>query len=164
MDGRLPSFQNLLGSLIPRSEHSATSSVTLVTDETQPPDHRFLELIIYLCLNNFVRHRSHKNADLYELLQLLLNKKFRECMLSIRSPTSEALADTLFKLAVSAKDIDTVKRLLSSAAINPNECIFKKIYYPAWTPLPCACKLGCETIVNSFMKTIIILMTARLMV
>lgn len=83
-------------------------------------------------------------------------------MLSIRSPTSEALADTLFKLAVGAKDIDTVKRLLSSAAINPNECIFKKIYYPAWTPLPCACKLGCETIVNSFI--IIILMTARLMV
>jgi hypothetical protein len=149
MDSNLPSFQNLLGSLIPRGEHSATSSVTLVTEETQPPGHRFLELIIYLCLNNFVGHESHTNADLYELLRPLLNKKFLEYMLSIRSPTSEALADTVFKLAVSAKDTDTAKMLLSSAAINPNEYIFKERYYPAQTPLQCACRLGCETMVKT---------------
>lgn len=94
-----PFFENLVKSLIPRSTSSADNEIMPnISQKNKVPGHEFLELTMYLASNNFLLHRSRASVRLYEWLRSCLNKDSLGYILSIRSPTIEAMTERSFSL------------------------------------------------------------------
>lgn len=102
----------------------------------------FLNLTLFMMSNNFLELNTDVGMEIYDwIIEGRLGPDFLDYLLSIAGPTTEALAEHLFALAIEEEDDDTVKEILKISGLDPNEprC-FTKRAHPI-TPLQNACEL-----------------------
>ncbi|EER28524.1 ankyrin repeat containing protein [Coccidioides posadasii C735 delta SOWgp] len=77
-------------------------------------------LFVYLAANKLINIDDEKYEALYGQLRSYFPPAAWKCMFSIRSPAVEALAESLFPLAVKAGDAVTVQEILQHTTIDPD--------------------------------------------
>lgn len=100
----------------------------------------FLMLAMYLVSNNFSTAASGVSRRVYTWVKRRSNTGLLEYLLSIGGPTIEALAEILFRLAIDADDVHTVKKLMD-LGIDPNEPKYRTRWSSSMTPLQRACDI-----------------------
>jgi hypothetical protein len=109
------------------------STQDIVTNE-------FLSVMSFLILNNFPREANGKKV--LEWLRNLGNVAVLRSIVTQRGPTSEALLENMFRLAVEARDISVVK-LLILEGVDPNGQACRHPRIPdSMTALQLACIRG----------------------
>lgn len=132
----------ILNSLLPNSafleEACATGLAITRVEESGPVE--FLNLATFLISNNFPGETG--GEYIYKWLQTHGSTTVLKTIASTKGPTGEALLENLFRLAIEAEDIPTVK-LLIEAGVNPNGhmCRHKRIP-DHMNPLQYACMRG----------------------
>ena len=106
----------------------------------------FLKLTIMMASNDMLASDPAVGSTIYEQLQQEHSRGLIEYLLSLKGPTAEALAESLFRLAVEAEDIATLRRLIRGG-LDPNEIL---VGYPGnrMTPLEWACQYQSSELVQ----------------
>jgi ankyrin repeat protein len=99
-----------------------------------------LKLAVFFVSNN-VLGRKFEEANVQKFLERFRSRRFLECLLSIEGPTTQALSENLFRLAISAEDVVMAKTLMK-LGINPNLQVLKDRAGKKVTPVQRACQLG----------------------
>jgi ankyrin repeat protein len=136
------SFSQIAKALMPEnvfSNNSVSMQMTASADH-QSSVLNFLNLTMFLVSNNFLGTTSDVSKKVYEWVKRRSNAALLEHLLSISGPTAEALAENLFRLAIDADDVRTVKKIIESG-IDPNEQIWSGLYDLKLTPLQRACRM-----------------------
>jgi ankyrin repeat protein len=101
--------------LMPENVFSNSLNMQMaVPQDHQSPELNFLNLTMFLVSNNFFGATADVSNKIYEWIKRRSNAALLEYLLSINGPTSEALAENIFRLAIDAKDVVTVKKILKS--------------------------------------------------
>ncbi|EFW17775.1 conserved hypothetical protein [Coccidioides posadasii str. Silveira] len=118
-------------------------------------------LFVYLAANKLINIDDEQYEALYGQLRSYFPPAAWKCMFSIRSPAVEALAESLFPLAVKAGDAVTVQEILQHTTIDPDTRIdLPDLQTPRigltnlQTPLQFACTQG-------FLELVRVLLDAR---
>lgn len=138
----LGSFSQTVKALMPEnifSNHPVSMQMT-VSQGHQSSVLNFLDLTMFLVSNNFFGATADVSKKVYKWVKRGSNAGLLEYLLSIPGPTADALAENLFRFAIDADDVRTVKGMLESG-IDPNEQIYRAQYGLNLTPLQRACEM-----------------------
>jgi Ankyrin repeats (many copies) len=136
--GNAPSIQFMnskLLSIMPEihvGEHLSIA-MKILGPITQDASLQMMELMIYLLSNNLLNPSPNGGEDMIRWLRLEENFCILQHLLSISSPTTEALAEAVFQSAVKAEDIRIVKTLINTS-LSPDGPVIKESYV-FYTPL-----------------------------
>lgn len=132
-------FLPILDSLLPNSAllDESTASELAIQRVEQLSTVQFLNLTTFLISNNFPGEASSEN--IYKWIKENGSNDVFDALSSMQDLTAKALLENLFRLAIEAEDIPTVKGLLK-AGVNPNghNCRIKPIP-DTLTPMQFAC-------------------------
>jgi ankyrin repeat protein len=122
-----------------------------VSPVDQPSGLDFLKLTMFLVSKNFVGPIRNVSLKVYQWIREHSSAAFLEYLLSIGLPTSEALTEHLFRLAIDTRDSDTLKKLLGSGFDFSEQACHDK-FSGKVTPLQYACKVSSTEIVQLLLK------------
>jgi ankyrin repeat protein len=122
-----------------------------VSPVDQPSGMDFLKLTMFLVSNNFVGPIRDIRLKVYQWIREHSSAAFLECLLSMGLPTSEALTEHLFQLAIDTKDTATLKKILGSG-FDFSEQVYHDESGGKLTPLQHACKVSSTEIVQLLLK------------
>ena len=125
------SFGTIVKAIMPDAEISAEIS----QQSDQGSMLELLKLAIFLISNKMCNFYDSATQETYQWLRKQTNIRALENILSTKGPTTEALAENLFPLAINAEDVSVVKMLLKMG-LDPNQQLCNQM-----TPLQRVCEL-----------------------
>lgn len=126
------SFGMIVKAIMPDAEISA-EMVSQQSDQGSVLE--LLKLTIFLISNKMCNFNDSATQEIYQWLRKQTNIRALENILSVKGPTTEALAENLFPLAIYAEDVSVVKMLLKMG-LDPNQQLCNLM-----TPLQHVCEL-----------------------
>jgi uncharacterized protein len=152
-EGMAGSFSQNIEALMPEnvfSNHPMSMQVQS-SQAHQSSAVNFLVLTMFLVSNNFFGATADVSEKVYDWIQCDSNVGLLECLLSIKGPTAEALAENLLRLAIDADDVRMVKKIIE-LGIDLNEQICGTYYGKNVTPLQRACIINSLELVRVFVE------------
>ena len=126
------SFGVIVKAIVPDAENSA-KMISQQSDQGSMLE--LLKLTIFLISNKMCDFNDSATQEIYQWLRKQTNIRALENILSAKGPTTEALAENLFPLAINAEDVSVVKMLLKMG-LDPNQQLCNLM-----TPLQRICQL-----------------------
>lgn len=135
-------FNAFIEALVPANFflRNQTAEGKAISEGQPSPVLRFLQLTIYLVSNNLLGSTTQVSEEVYRWIRRQSNVDIIEHLLPIGGPTVEALAENLFRLAIDAKDVSTVKKM-KDFGIDPNEQVCHNKWGDCRTSLMQACDM-----------------------
>jgi ankyrin repeat protein len=141
-----------IGALMPDNVFLNPLSMQMtVSQGRQSPELDFLNLTMFLVSNNFFGATADVSKKVYKWVKHRSNASLLEYLLSLSGPTSEALAENLFRLAIDAEDVAIVKKILKSG-FDLSEQVCYSEYGKRLTPLQRACQINSVELVRVLLK------------
>jgi ankyrin repeat protein len=139
--------------ILPENIFPSSPTVEDMTISPQKPSSvmKFLKLSMYLISNNFFSSTTDVSKKVYRWVKRRSNAGLMEYILSIGGPTVEALAENLFRVALDAEDVRTIKKMMKSG-IDPNEQVYRDEWGNCSSPLNRACEMQSLKLVEALLK------------
>ena len=126
------SFGMIVKAIMPDTENSTEMMLQQIDQGSML---ELLKLTIFLISNKMCNSNDSATQEIYQWLRKQINIRTLENILSTKGPTTEALAENLFPLAINAEDVSVVKMLLKMG-LDPNQQLCNLM-----TPLQRVCEL-----------------------
>jgi len=131
-----PAGSGSLGMIVKAVMPDAENSAEIISQQSdQGSMLELLKLTISLISNKMCNLNDSATQEIYQWLRKQTKIRALENILSTKGPTTEALAENLFPLAINAEDVSVVKMLLKMG-LDPNKQLCNEM-----TPLQRVCQL-----------------------
>lgn len=144
------SFSQRLKALMPESVFSSHAANLQITVSQHQPSAAvdFLNLTLFMMSNQFLKADSDISTKVNSWIKRRSKAGFLEYLLSVDGPTTGALGEQLFSIAIEEEDPSIVKKILD-AGLNPNELRCSSSWGIQITALQRACELRSLEVVRA---------------